>query len=1064
MSDENATPAPSTLSFSQAAHVDSLCDRFEAAWRAGERPSIERWLAEVAESARSVLLAELLSVEVGWRRRYRERPAAQEYLEQFPEDSALIIAALGKAGTILEGRSAEGTTTAIATAETASGGERPVSGPGFGWVGLRYQIKRRHARGGLGEVFLAQDETLNREVALKQIRPEYAGDLVCQSRFVREAEITGGLGHPGIVPIYGLGRHGDGSPFYVMPFIRGSTLQDAIARFHRPAVPNDRTSQPTRILEFRKLLARFLEVCNAIDYAHDQGVIHRDLKPSNVMLGPFGETLVVDWGLAKVLDPSAPGEGLEAAVPQAAPAFAGTLPGSALGTPQYMSPEQASGRLDNLGTRTDVYSLGATLYCLLTGQAPFLEPNQAQLLERVRRGDFPPPRAVEPRIPRSLEAVCLKAMAREPGDRYASARALADDIENWLADLPVTVYREPPATRLARWGRHHKLVVAGAAALLVTAVAALAASTVLIGREQRREQVQRRRAEVNFARAQNAVDQMLSEVGSVELADVPQMEAVRGRLLEKALLFYQEFLTEKRDDPAIRIEVGRAHSRLAAIQGLKGDAVAAEGAYRQAIVIFDSLAGAGAAFKPAALLPELARAHDGLGLLLKKSNRFQESERSFRLALELRTRLAADHPQRHDDQQDLAESRYHLATLLARLPGRQPEDEEAYRGAIALQAELASAARAQPEARRKLVRYLNNLGLLLSEAGRSDQAESSFREAITVQEALLAQDPGAPGTCWQLARTESNLAVLLQASHRHHEAEQRFQHAQALQKRLAADFPAVPDYRLELGSILNNLGLLLADTDRPRLAREALRQSLSLRERLAADFPSMPDYSQKLAVTRLNLALVIEPTDPDAAERAYRDALAVHERLSAAFPRVSEYRLALGRTLYTLAGLLVRRNQPAQARLLLEQAIVHHRAALDLDKRSHRCREYLRDDHGVLAVALIRLKDHAGASKAAVELPRILPDDAFEYVRAAGFLAQCAAMVEQDETLPDLDRRRGQEDYGRRAVELLRQAFDKGLLRDPALLGQPEYQPLLDRDDFKRLESDWKQSRSSAVK
>jgi tRNA A-37 threonylcarbamoyl transferase component Bud32 len=231
----------------------------------------------------------------------------------------------------------------------------------------RYQVLRPHARGGLGEVFVARDQELHREVALKEIDAQHAEDPHSRGRFVREAEITGGLEHPGVVPVYGLGRHADGRPFYAMRFIRGETLKDAIARLHSSA----RRAPARGDLEFRQLLGRFVAVCNAVAYAHSRGVIHRDLKPSNVMLGPYGETLVVDWGLAKAVGRNAAEEDgpvEPALVPVLAEDSSATRTGAALGTPAYMSPEQAAGQLDQLGPAGDVYSLGATLYALLTGR------------------------------------------------------------------------------------------------------------------------------------------------------------------------------------------------------------------------------------------------------------------------------------------------------------------------------------------------------------------------------------------------------------------------------------------------------------------------------------------------------------------------------------------------------------------------------------------------------------------------------------------------------------------------------------------------------------------------
>ncbi len=332
---------------------------------------------------------------------------------------------------------------------------------------VRYRKVREHARGGLGEVFVAVDEELGREVALKEIQGNHADVPASRARFVLEAEVTGSLEHPGIVPVYGLGRYDDGRPFYAMRFIKGDSLKDAIERFHRDAAglkPGERK------LELQKLLRRFLDVCNAISYAHSRGVLHRDLKPKNIMVGKYGETLVVDWGLAKakgradVVEPDLAEPTLR---PSSASGVGETLPGSVVGTPQYMSPEQAAGRLDLLGPASDVYSLGATLYCLLTGKAPFRGDDLAAILRAVQSGEFPRPREATPWLDPALEAVCLRAMATRPEGRYATPLGLAEDVERWIADEPVSAYREPWSRRARRWRRRHRTAVTTATVAVV---------------------------------------------------------------------------------------------------------------------------------------------------------------------------------------------------------------------------------------------------------------------------------------------------------------------------------------------------------------------------------------------------------------------------------------------------------------------------------------------------------------------------------------------------------------------------------------------------------------------
>jgi serine/threonine protein kinase len=416
--------------------------------------------------------------------------------------------------------------------------------------GQRFRVLRPHAQGGLGAVFVAVDNELNREVALKEILDRHADNPVNRARFLMEAEITARLEHPGIVPVYGLGTYADGRPFYAMRFIRGDSLKEAIERFHgepgRVCAESPIHGEPGRVsagnrskgpqrtrsgktrgadaspLAFRQLLRRFLDVCNAIDYAHSRGVLHRDVKPGNVIVGRYGETLVVDWGLAKPIgqrDPRSPGDERTLWPMSASGSAAETLPGSALGTPAYMSPEQAAGEIDRLGPRSDVYSLGATLYALLTGRPPFGGAQADEILRLVTKGLFPPPRRIDPTIDRALEAVCLKAMALKPEDRYATPRALADDVERWIADEPVTALPESMGSRLARWSRRNRPWVRAGAAALVVVLITTGAFAVQQARSAARERRARDREHEAAARERQSSALAQRRLGQIEKAN-----------------------------------------------------------------------------------------------------------------------------------------------------------------------------------------------------------------------------------------------------------------------------------------------------------------------------------------------------------------------------------------------------------------------------------------------------------------------------------------------------------------------------------------------------------------
>jgi serine/threonine-protein kinase len=467
----------------------------------------------------------------------------------------------------------------------------------------RYTLSRLHATGGIGRIWLAHDANLGRDVALKELRPERVGHPAVWARFLREARITGQLEHPGIVPIYEVNRRPDDQgPFYTMRFVRGRTLAEAVARYHRK-----RAHGEVGPLELRELLTAFMGVCQAVAYANSRGVLHRDLKPQNVVLGDYGEVIVLDWGMARLL--GQPDAEVDAALPPVGVEGDGaeTMQGQVLGTPAYMAPEQAEGRLDQLGPATDVYGLGAILYEVLTSRPPFTGADTIAVLRQVLHDDPPRPREVVAGTSAALEAVCLKALAKKAAERYDSAKELAGEVQHWLADEPVEAYGEPFTARAARWARRHRTGVAAAAAILLSTVVALAVSAALIWREERRTAEQkvvaqrewaraereRDRAGRNFDTARTLILDLSQRIQALETGwgDPRLTDLARQAALEKARSAFDQFRVDLPDDARVQMQAANVHRYAANVARLVNDHGAAEKAYAASLRIWEELAG-----------------------------------------------------------------------------------------------------------------------------------------------------------------------------------------------------------------------------------------------------------------------------------------------------------------------------------------------------------------------------------------------------------------------------------------------------------------------------------------
>jgi serine/threonine-protein kinase len=953
-----------------------------------------------------------------------------------------------------------------------------IAVPGLAGVptaaGVRFRVLRPHARGGLGQVSVALDQGLRREVALKEIQVRYADDPDSRARFLREAEVTGRLEHPSIVPVYWLGNYADGRPFYAMRLIQGNSLTEAIARFHQADGPGRDPGE--RALALRELLGRFVGVCQAVAYAHSRGVIHRDLKPANVMLGPYGETLVVDWGLAKTLGAPEGGSAAAAGVPQptAGDGPEPTQLGAVLGTPAYMAPEQAAGRPDQVGPAADVYGLGATLYCLLTGQASFERGERAEVLQRVQAGDFPRPRTRKRQVPPALEAVCLKAMARRPEDRYAGAAELAQEVQRWLADEPVHAYPEPLPQRAARWARRHRTLVASAAVLLLTAVAALAVGLLALNAERQRTQAALEAEARRRQQARQALDAMTSQVIEDWLARQQELTPEQRQFLEEALASYEDFARDTGQDEPARAGVAQAHFRVGVIQASLGRSREAEAAYRHSQQLYAQLAadfpgrpefrqdlarsqhhlgnllaatgraqGAEAAYRAAQALyrqlaadfpgrPDyrhhLARSHNGLGLLLADTGRPREAEAAYGEALAQQQQLVADFPGRPEFRQDLARSQNNLGRLLAGT-GRTPQAKAAYGAALGLYKQLAADFPRRPDYRLELATSHHNLGLLLVKSGQPHEAEAAYRDALGLYKQLAADFPSLPDFRKHLANNNNSLGGLLVVTGRPKEAEAAYGDALALHKQLAADFPDRPDYRQMLAGGFQNLGFLLSNSHRPKEAEKAYRDALTLQKPLVADFPGRPDYRHELAKSHANLGLLLERTGrPQEAEAAYRAAQALYRQLAADIPDRPDYRQQLATSHINLGALHAETGRPKEAEAAFREALALHKQLTAAFPDRPDYRHALAVGHvnlGNLLAATARPKEAEAAYRDGLALARQLaadfpPNPDYQNDLAAGMV-----------NLAQLLRQRGELGPARRLLEESLPHHQAALRADP---------------------------------
>ncbi len=806
----------------------------------------------------------------------------------------------------------------------------------------RFRILRPHAEGGLGRVSVAKDHELNREVAFKEIKLKHARDANARSRFVVEAEVTGSLEHPGIVPVYGLGNFADGRPFYAMRFIKGDSLQEASEAFHKSgsSLPYDQD------LLFRNLIKRLIDVCNAIAYAHARKVLHRDLKPGNIMLGKYGETLVVDWGLAKAQGAAEPAarstDGELPIVPTSGSQSAPTLAGAVLGTAAYMPPEQAAGHLEQLGPACDIYSLGATLYHVLTGQAPLKSVPIAELLKRVIAGDVPSPRSLNQRVPAALNAVCQKAMSRAIKDRYATAAELAQDLEAWLADKPVMAFPEPWIVRARRWNRQHPAVVASlSAAVLMAAVGWSIGFFVVSGKNSELDQknlalntalaneqsalqtardneasatAAKRLAETNSKAAAEQSELALSTLGGI-IFDVngsldnvaggaevrrvlmtrvlPQLDKVSTQFAQKSAVdrntmfalinLADTFVELGQSRPHPPRENGRVRDDNSDVQSIDPTAqsavVAAERLYRRAHEIARQRTEADP--NDAQHQRDLSISFNKLGGVLLKLGRTDDALTQFQHAMKIRRVLAEADPNDFQKQRDLSISFNRLGDLFLKLS--LTDDALAqFQNALKISRVLAEADPNNSQNQRNLSIAFERLGDVFLKLGRTDDALTQFQHAMKIRRVLAEADLNDAQNQRDLSIAFNRLGDVFLTLGRTEDALAQFEADLKISRMLAEADPNNAQNQRDLSISFERLGGVFLKLGRTDDALTRFQHGFEIRRVLAEADPKSAEKQQDLMFSHHKLGEVeVEAGRFGTAREHFQAGVAVLDRMIA---------------------------------------------------------------------------------------------------------------------------------------------------------------------------------------
>lgn len=910
-------------SFLIASQIDSACDRFEAAWAAEQRPSIEDFLGDMADENREVLLQELLLIECEMLARAGLKVNPQTYVDRFPENTTVVLEAMQEfADSQLKTNKRlddPGKTLAMAMDETQAGGNALQVGEKLG----DYLIIGELGRGGMGVVYRAKQLSAGREVALKVIGSSHlqgrtsGQQLELVHRFQTEAQATARLNHPHIVTVYEVGEV-RGHHFFSMRYVRGRSLADILA------------DGP---LDCRVAARYMLGVTRGVQVAHEHAILHRDLNPRNILIDQASdEPLVADFGLAKMLD-SQQNE---------------TVAGSVFGSPPYMPPEQVS-ESSQVREAADIYSLGATLYHMLTGRPPFLAASVAATLYQVLH-DLPlRPRELDSSVDRDLDTICLKCLQKDPKERYQTAGDLADDLERYINFQPIQARPLSPIGHFWRWCLRNQMMasVITIAVTLLTISSLFSADAYIKARhalereaEERQIAAERRDEAMKYLQLiSKAVGELVDHVSKDPQLREKGLEELRRSQLEVASRVFNELLKDHPDDPELLAAQGEAFHQRGQILKLLGQIDPAEEAFKSALNIFDTLTKKSGA-PNIGWERKLAAMHAELGLLYLRQERIADAQQSFTKSQSLRQDLTQKHPELPYLQVDLAIG----LTQQGQMSESQLDLSKASEYYDQARAEFDRLAKLDPKDAMSAEYHAEcwlHLGRVYAAGGNLAKAERAYQAGLEILNKLRATKHSDPELLETIATGDNNLADVLIRSARLTQASEAFEQAAAVFRELVQTHPNVGSYLHKLAICNNNLASLHQEMNNLTAAEKQQRLAIDAMESLVKQFPAGIDYIKDLALSKLNLGILLAETDqlPEA-ETQLSAAQVLIEQLMEDYPHVASLKQELAKCQTSRGKLALADNRFAEAEQLLEGAEILQK---QLAKEFPQLPEYSRD-------------------------------------------------------------------------------------------------------------------------